>query len=107
MTEVSQRLKLRVLWLKNELGVAIDQTTTRQSYPITKYYFWPRTEAWDQLKLELDSKSWLSAREKINVLNLATDIITHWRRYRKTAAINDLVDLFSEATFVELNSEGL
>jgi len=49
----AQQLKLKVLWLKNVLCLAIDQTVIKQSYPLTQYYFWPRTEAWDQLKLEL------------------------------------------------------
>ena len=103
MTDVSQQLKLRVLWLKNVLGLAIDQTMVNQSYPLTQYYFWPRTEAWDQLKLELDSKPWLSEKEKIIILNLATDIITHWRTNRNTDAVNKIANTFSEAAFVDLN----
>ena len=104
MTDVSQQLKLRVLWLKNVLGLAIDQTMVNQSYPLTQYYFWPRTEAWDQLKLELDSKPWLSEKEKINILNLATDVINHWRRYKDTEKVENIVNSFSEALFVELPS---
>ena len=99
----SQQLKLKVLWLKNVLGLAIDQTVIKQSYPLTQYYFWPRTEAWDQLKLELDSKPWLSEKEKIVILNLATDIITHWRTNRNTDAVNKIANTFSEAAFVDLN----
>ena len=99
----SQQLKLKVLWLKNVLGLAIDQTVIKQSYPLTQYYFWPRTEAWDQLKLELDSKPWLSEKEKIVILNLATDIITHWRTNRNTGAVNKIANTFSEAAFVDLN----
>jgi 30S ribosomal protein 3 len=98
-----QQLKLKVLWLKNVLGLAIDQTVIKQSYPLTQYYFWPRTEAWDQLKLELDSKPWLSEKEKIVILNLATDIITHWRTNRNTDAVNKIANTFSEAAFVDLN----
>jgi 30S ribosomal protein 3 len=99
----SQQLKLKVLWLKNVLGLAIDQTVIKQSYPLTQYYFWPRTEAWDQLKLELDSKPWLSEKEKIIILHLATDIITHWRTNRNTDAVNKIANTFSEAAFVDLN----
>ena len=99
----SQQLKLKVLWLKNVLGLAIDQTVIKQSYPLTQYYFWPRTEAWDQLKLELDSKPWLSEKEKISTLNLATDIISHWRTNRNTDAVQKVANNFSEAVFVDLN----
>ena len=103
MTAVPQQLKLKVLWLKNVLGLAIDQKVSKQSYPLTQYYFWPRTEAWDQLKLELDSKPWLSDKEKILFLNLATDIITHWRKYRNTETAETVANNFSEVIFVDLN----
>ena len=99
----AQKLKLKVLWLKNVLGLAIDQKVIKQSYPLTQYYFWPRTEAWDQLKLELDSKPWLSEKEKISTLNLATDIISHWRTNRNTDAVQKVANNFSEAVFVDLN----
>ena len=104
MTTGHKPLKLRVLWLKNVLGLAVDQTILKQSYPLTQYYFWPRTEAWDQLKLELDSKPWLSEKEKIIILNIATDIINHWRTNRITERVENLSTKFSEATFVELHS---
>ena len=104
MTTGYKPLKLRVLWLKNVLGLAIDQTILKQSYPLTQYYFWPRTEAWDQLKLELDSKPWLSEKEKIVILNLTTDLISYWRQNRTTKKIEDLTNSFSEVTFVELRS---
>jgi 30S ribosomal protein 3 len=99
----AQQLKLKVLWLKNVLGLALDQKVIKQSYPLTQYYFWPRTEAWDQLKLELDSKPWLSEKEKISTLNLATDIISHWRTNRNTDAVQKVANNFSEAVFVDLN----
>ena len=84
--------------------MAVDQTILKQSYPLTQYYFWPRTEAWDQLKLELDSKPWLSEKEKIVILNLTTDLISYWRQNRTTEKIEDLTNNFSEVTFVELRS---
>ena len=104
MTIGHKPLKLRVLWLKNVLGLAIDQVVGKQPYPLTQYYFWPRNEAWDQLKLELDSKPWLSEKEKIVILNLITDIITHWRKYRSTEKFENLTKNFSEIIFVELHS---
>ena len=49
---MSANLRLKVLWLKNCLGLSIDQVSLKSQLPITFYYFWPRTEAWEQLKLE-------------------------------------------------------
>ena len=104
MSLATQQLKVKVLWLKNVLGLSIDHIVAKQAYPLTQYYFWPRTEAWDQLKLELDSKPWLSEKEKIIILNIATDIINHWRTNRITERVENLSTKFSEATFVELHS---
>ena len=75
-------LKLKVLWLKNLLGFAIDQRTATTASPLTTYYFWPKTAAWEQLKLELDSKSWIKPEEKIEVLNTITEIIEYWSQNR-------------------------
>jgi len=102
MSNVSKQLNLRIIWLKNVLGLAIDQEFEKQKYPLTQYYFWPRTEAWDQLKLELDSKSWLSETEKITFLNLVTDVISHWRNYRSKETVEDFAKNFKDATFVKL-----
>ena len=65
MSLATQQLKVKVHWLKNVLGLSVDHIVAKQAYPLTQHYFWPRTEAWDQLKLELDSKPWLSEKEKI------------------------------------------
>ena len=92
---MSANLRLKVLWLKNCLGLSIDQVSLKSQLPITFYYFWPRTEAWDQLKLELDSKPWLSEKEKIIILNIATDIINHWRTNRITERVENLSTKFT------------
>ena len=60
-------------------------------------------QIYTQLKLELDSKPWLSEKEKISTLNLATDIISHWRTNRNTDAVQKVANNFSEAVFVDLN----
>ena len=79
MMESIMQLKLKVLWLKNFLGFAIDEVVHQTSYPLTSYYFWPRTAAWDQLQIELNSKVWFSVEEKIRILNLVTSIMNRWK----------------------------
>jgi 30S ribosomal protein 3 len=80
-------LQLKVFWAKKFLGLAIDQINTKQKLPLTIYYFWPKTEAWDQLKLELESKYWLNDQDKIKILNAATEIMNFWRTSRGTTTL--------------------
>ena len=34
-----QRFKLNILWLENELGIAIDQIQSGEQIPSTEYFF--------------------------------------------------------------------
>ncbi len=104
MISVSNQLKLRVFWLKDALGLAIDQTFLDQVYPLTQYYFWPRTEAWEQLQLDLDTKTWLSENEKLVILNIATDVIEHWRNYRNRSNLEGFTRNFNDTTIVGVSN---
>ena len=101
---MSHQLKLKVLWLGNLLGLGVDQLTFKNQYSLTAYYFWPRTEAWEQLKSELDSKPWLHKKEKIEILNLASDVMNYWRQYRNVDRIENVKINFSEVDFIELQN---
>jgi|TARA_B110000444_G_scaffold137413_1_gene128951 30S ribosomal protein 3 len=99
---MSLRLQLKVLWHENFLGLSVNQSSIRSAIPITSYYIWPKTDAWQQLKFELDSKPWLSGKEKIRVLNDTAEIMNYWKKNRGTKSIKALVEDFSELEFVEL-----
>lgn len=96
-------LKVKIIWTKNFLGIAIDQVNEKQRsyYFLTPYYFWPKTEAWSQLKLELDSKLWLTEKEKIEILQLAGDVMNYWLLYRKVKTADDLKKDFQEIEILE------
>ena len=94
------QLKLKIVWFKNFLGLAIDQVSFGQQYSLTPYYFWPRTEAWEQLKLELDSKFWLTQDEKIEVLKVAGDVMKYWLAYRDVKTVENLKTEFQEVEVV-------
>ena len=68
MSNNQYKLRLKIVWFKDFLGLAIDQVSLKREYSLTPYYFWPKTEAWEQLKLELDSKLWLTQVEKVEIL---------------------------------------
>jgi 30S ribosomal protein 3 len=90
------QLRLKIIWFKNFLGLAIDQVNSKQSYSLTPYYFWPKTEAWEQLKLKLDSKLWLTQEEKIIMLKTIGDVMNYWLSYRNTKTYENLKEDFPE-----------
>ena len=100
----SVHLKLRVIWGKNFLGLGIDQVIGIYHLPITTYYFWPRTEAWEQLRLELELKPWIQNEEKIKVLNSAAKLMNFcMQEYRNTESIEIVKKRFTEVNFGKFN----
>ena len=73
-----QLLTIQVLWVENSLGFAINQTTAKTKVILTPYYFWPISDAWQQVKLELESKSWIMESERFQILNSITDTMNTW-----------------------------
>jgi len=98
------QLGLKVLWSKNFLGISIDQSGIRHTLPITSYYFWPKTEAWEQLKIELSFKPWIQENEKVKVLNLAAEVMNFWRANRNTQTFENVENRFSDVRFVKINT---
>jgi 30S ribosomal protein 3 len=98
---VTNQLQLKVLWLKNSLGLSIDNKVLNQTYSLTQYYFWPKTEAWDQLKLELETKYWLSKLEKVRILNLTTEVMNQWRKSQSIDSFEAMATKFAGVNFVK------
>ena len=85
-----------LIWFKDFLGLGIDLVLPKQKYSLTPYYFWPKTEAWEQLKLELDSKLWLDEEEKAQILQVAGNVMNHWLLNRKTKTTQEFRKDFQE-----------
>ena len=84
------------------MGLAIDQSKFRKHYSLTPYYFWPKTEAWEQLKLELDSKLWLTKKKKLS-FKIARNVMEYWLSSIEIKNLKILKQEFKEIKFVTLD----
>lgn len=79
--ESRPRLVLKFVWMEKNIGLALDQVIPGHgSVPLSPYYFWPRKDAWEELKSKLEEKPWISQKRIIILLNQATDIINLWQQ---------------------------
>jgi len=75
------KLKLNIIWLETKLGLAVNQIQSDKQIPLTQYYFWPKTDVWDQIKTELNTKPWILETEKISLLNSTAELMNQWQNY--------------------------
>ncbi|XP_017974301.1 PREDICTED: 30S ribosomal protein 3, chloroplastic isoform X1 [Theobroma cacao] len=74
------RVVLKFIWMEKDIGIALDQVIPGHgTIPLSPYYFWPRKDAWEELKVLLENKPWISHMQRIHLLNQATDIINLWQ----------------------------
>ena len=97
------QLRLKVLWIKDFLGFAVDQVDSEEKYALTPYYLWPKTEAWEQLKLKLDSKCWLAQEDKTAILKTTSDVMEYWLLYRDNKTVKNFKDKFKEVEIPTLD----
>ena len=94
-----KKFTLRVLWLKHNIAFAIDHIAKQGHSPLTPYFFWPRNDAWKQVKNELDSKPWISEDDKINILNDVTEIVNYWHNNSYKRCIHEVQTVFPDLIF--------
>ena len=64
-------LVLKFIWMEKNIGIALDQMVPGfGSIPLSPYYFWPRKDAWEELRAKLEEKEWISQKQMIILLNI-------------------------------------
>ena len=90
---------LNFLWLDKNIAVAVDQVFGRgHRSPVTEYFFWPRKDAWEELKASLEGKTWMGEREKVLLLNRCTEVINYWQDESKHS-VAEAGEKFPECKF--------
>lgn len=102
-TKTDSRFVLKVVWLDKDVALAVDYVISKGTSPLTAYYFWPRSDAWQELKDELDKKNWITDHEKIELLNQATEVINFWQEKGRVTSMLQAQQKFPSVVFAGTN----
>lgn len=93
--------KLNFLWLRTNIAVGVDQVYARgQKSPLTEFFVWPLKDAWEELKVALESRPWVTERDRVILLNRLTEVINFWQEPGdEKPTIDDARNRFPDCSF--------
>lgn len=97
------QFRLKFLWFGTKgIAVALNQTYLGKSLPITEFFFWPRSDAWDDMRICLKAKLWISPNDLVFILNQLTEVINFWQDNNDFPVdkIGQLKEKFPQSDFV-------
>ncbi|KAG1665561.1 hypothetical protein FOA52_000707 [Chlamydomonas sp. UWO 241] len=97
--------KLSFIWTERNIAVAVDQVYSRgQVSPLTEFFFWPRKDAWEELRLALEARPWISERDKVILLNRTTEVINFWQQEGEKPTLEAVKGAFPDCAFMGTSS---
>mmetsp|Transcript_5259 Transcript_5259/g.11525 ORF Transcript_5259/g.11525 Transcript_5259/m.11525 type:complete len:320 (-) Transcript_5259:430-1389(-) len=92
--------KLSFLWQEKNIAVSVDQVYSRgQISPLTEFFFWPRKDAWEELKAALEARPWIAERDKVILLNRLTEVINFWQDEKTKHTAEEARSAFPDCAF--------
>jgi hypothetical protein len=87
-----QTLGLQFIYLNDKLGFAVNYRNVKGVFPISSYYFWPISKAWEQLQFELNLQTWISSKEQTQLLNVIVELMDDWQRLKDISNRKQLME---------------
>jgi len=92
---------LNFMWLEKALAIAVDQVFgPSQRSPLTEYFIWPKTDAWEELQTRLAEHTWIDDRERIMLMNRTTEVINFWQEEETRHTLEEAREKFPECVFM-------